>query len=48
MFEQREIVQEIDGLKKFAHKLSSSQDEAEDLLQSTLTRALEKKHGADT
>lgn len=44
MFQQSDLIKEIDGLKRFAFRLTYNADEAEDLVQSTLLRALEKKH----
>lgn len=44
MFTNSEMVKEIDGLKKFAHKLTRDEHDAEDLMQSTLLRAMEKQH----
>ena len=44
MFQQTELIQEMSGLKKFASKLTQNAAEADDLLQATLLRALEKKH----
>ncbi|WP_305906480.1 sigma-70 family RNA polymerase sigma factor [Methylomarinum sp. Ch1-1] len=44
MFQSQELVNEIDGLHKFALRLTNNSHEAEDLLQSTLLRALEKKY----
>ena len=43
MFKSKEIVEEMDGLKRFACKLTADQADAEDLLQSTVLKALEKK-----
>ena len=44
MFNNNELTKETDKLKKFAYKLTRNSSDAEDLLQSTLLRALEKKH----
>lgn len=44
MFNQTALVQEMDNLKKFAMKLTRNTYDADDLLQSTVLRALEKKH----
>lgn len=44
MLNQSALVQEMSHLRKFALRLTQSQAEAEDLLQSTLLRAIEKKH----
>lgn len=43
MFTQNAIVAEMDNLRKFALRLTGNMTEAEDLLQSTVLRALEKK-----
>ena len=43
MFNQNELIIEMPKLRKFAGKLTRNTTEAEDLLQSTLLRALEKK-----
>ncbi|MFA5593528.1 MAG: sigma-70 family RNA polymerase sigma factor [Micavibrio sp.] len=42
MFTQRELVAEMPKLKKFAVKLTRNTSEADDLVQSTLLRAMEK------
>ena len=42
MFTQAELVIEMPKLRKFASKLTRNNSEADDLLQSTLLRALEK------
>ncbi len=44
MFYQADLVNEMDGLRKFAFKLTRSASDADDLVQSTVLRALEKKH----
>lgn len=44
MLEQTALITEMDHLRKFALRLCQNQAEAEDLLQSTLLRAIEKKH----
>lgn len=44
MFEQDHLIQEIVNLRKFALRLTGSRSDADDLLQSTILRALEKKH----
>jgi len=44
MFDSNDLVKEMDGLRKFALRLTGNQAEADDLLQSTMCRALEKKH----
>lgn len=43
MFQQKELVLEMDNLGKFALKLTRNLSDAEDLLQATLLRALEKR-----
>ena len=43
MFADTELLQETENLKKFALKLTRNEADAEDLLQSTILRALEKK-----
>lgn len=42
MFEQKALVAEMDNLRKFALRLTRNAADAEDLVQSTLLRALEK------
>ena len=42
MFEQKKIVCEMDSLRKFALRLTKNRSDAEDLVQSTVMRALEK------
>lgn len=44
MFANSALVQETDHLKRFALKLTQNMSDAEDLLQATLLRAIEKKH----
>jgi RNA polymerase sigma-70 factor (ECF subfamily) len=44
MFAYNNLVTEMGSLKKFAFKLTRNASEADDLLQSTLLRAMEKKH----
>lgn len=44
MLNQANLVQEMSHLRKFALRLTQNQAEAEDLLQSTLLRAIEKRH----
>lgn len=44
MFNNQELLDHSENLKKFAYKLTRNQADAEDLLQSTLLRAIEKKH----
>jgi RNA polymerase sigma-70 factor (ECF subfamily) len=48
MFTQSELIAEMPKLRKFASKLTRNVSEAEDLLQSTLLRALEKKDYFET
>jgi RNA polymerase sigma-70 factor (ECF subfamily) len=43
MFAQQELINEMGRLRKFALRLTKNAHSAEDLLQSTLLRALEKK-----
>ena len=44
MFHEQELVSEMDHLRKFALRLTKNSSDAEDLLQSTVLRALEKKY----
>lgn len=44
MFNNNELMEHTDRLQKFAYKLTRNQADGEDLLQSTLLRAMEKKH----
>lgn len=44
MFANSELINEMESLRKFAFKLTSNVFDAEDLLQSTILRAIEKKH----
>ena len=44
MFANTALVEETDHLKKFALKLTRNMSDAEDLLQATVLRAIEKKH----
>jgi RNA polymerase sigma-70 factor (ECF subfamily) len=44
MFTQKDLVNEMENLKRFAMKLTRNAHDADDLLQSTVLRALEKKH----
>lgn len=44
MFNNNDLVLETDKLRKFAYRLTRNMSEAEDLLQSTVLRAIEKKH----
>ncbi len=48
MFKQPELIVEMPKLRKFASKLTRNYAEAEDLLQSTLLRALEKNSYFET
>ena len=48
MFTQSDIVIEMPKLRKFASKLTRNNSEADDLLQSTLLRALEKNDYFET
>ena len=43
MFNQSELVAEMDNLRKFALRLTGNGTDAEDLVQSTVLRALEKQ-----
>lgn len=43
MFNQNELVNEMENLRKFAIRLTKNTSDADDLLQSTVLRALEKK-----
>jgi RNA polymerase sigma-70 factor (ECF subfamily) len=43
MFNSNALVKEMDNLRKFAFRLTGNMTDAEDLLQSTVLRALEKK-----
>lgn len=43
MFRTEDLVKEMDGLYTFARRLTDNRYEAEDLLQATLLRALEKR-----
>jgi RNA polymerase sigma-70 factor (ECF subfamily) len=43
MFQQEALVREMGNLRKFALRLTRNPSDAEDLLQATLLRALEKK-----
>lgn len=43
MFAEAQLIEEMPKLTKFAHKLTRNTAEAEDLVQSTLLRAIEKK-----
>lgn len=44
MFEQSDLISEMGRLKKFALRLTRNDSDADDLLQCTCLRALEKKH----
>lgn len=44
MFENEALMEQNDRLQKFAYKLTRNKADADDLLQSTLLRAIEKKH----
>jgi len=44
MFKSQELVDEMEGLRKFALRLTGNKADAEDLVQATALRALEKKH----
>lgn len=44
MFNNSELTKEMPKLEKFATKLTRNQHDAADLLQTTLLRAIEKKH----
>ncbi len=44
MFNNNDLMEQSDHLLKFAYKLTRNKPDAEDLLQSTLLRAIEKKH----
>ena len=44
MFTNAELTTHMTRLSKFAYKLTQNSAEAEDLLQSTLLRAIEKQH----
>jgi len=43
-FSHYDLLNEIDSLKRFAMKLRNNSQDADDLVQMTLLRALEKKH----
>ena len=47
MFAQTDLIKEMPKLHRFANRLCRNRDEAEDLLQATLLRALEKKDQFD-
>lgn len=44
MFDNAALIQETDRLNKFAWRLTNNVHDAEDLVQSALLRAMEKKH----
>lgn len=44
MFNNQELTTEVSGLRNFARRLTQNNHDAEDLLQYTLLRAIEKKH----
>lgn len=44
MFTANELVHEMDGLKKFAMKLTKKESDADDLMQSTVLKAIEKNY----
>lgn len=44
MFTDNQLITEMDRLKKFAMRLTRNNANADDLLQSTILRAMEKKH----
>jgi RNA polymerase sigma-70 factor (ECF subfamily) len=44
MFDNQELTTEVSGLRNFARRLTQNNHDAEDLLQYTLLRAIEKKH----
>lgn len=44
MFENKQLTEEMPRLEKFALRLTRNTQDANDLLQSTLARAIEKKH----
>ncbi len=48
MFKQAELIKEMDNLRKFACRLTNNPVEADDLLQSTVLRAIEKKDYFET
>lgn len=47
-FSHTQLVTEMDRLRKFARRLTHNRDDAEDLLQNTVLRALEKRHMFET
>lgn len=44
MFQNQELINEMNKLRKFAMRLTGNSADAEDLLQATMLRALEKRH----
>lgn len=44
MFDNASLINETDRLSKFAYRLTHNASDAEDLLQATLLRAIEKQH----
>jgi RNA polymerase sigma-70 factor, ECF subfamily len=44
MFNYNKLIDEMDGLKGFAWRLTQNMPDAEDLFQSTMLRAMEKQH----
>ncbi len=44
MFDNSALIAHMDGLRRFAFRLTGNRSDAEDLVQSTLLRACEKKH----
>ena len=44
MFNNQDLTIEMPGLRNFARRLTKNHHEADDLLQYTLLRAMEKKH----
>ena len=44
MFDNQQLTQEMPRLEKFALRLARNKSDADDLVQSTLLRAIEKKH----
>ncbi|HYD18070.1 MAG TPA: sigma factor, partial [Patescibacteria group bacterium] len=48
MFEQKALIGEMENLRRFALRLTRNASDAEDLVQSTLLRALEKQDYFET
>ena len=44
MFDNQNLTREMSGLRNFARRLTQNNHDADDLLQYTLLRAIEKKH----